>query len=280
LLGRKSLRLLPGIIAWSGLACAQCYNLGETHLYEPKGRFIERWKDSDFHLDQSEYGDVMQFAALAGTIRKTGSSWAPFRAARKIFYWCEAGVRKDGGYTCFMQPYFAPTAQATIRRSLKEDRESWTLSREGIFRYERHQVGGFTHYPSSGTFDVVATLDLNTKAYEVSIKVHAVGVHRHLNKDGIELWREQPFHAKAMLTEVACPVGAQKVALRLGQDRIEESEMTAPPPCVVKLKTKVGDSKAFEFIFNPRKATSAQGCVVVHEEPVKDGSGLANALER
>jgi hypothetical protein len=158
-------RSFCGLTLAGGLAFAQCYNLGETRLYEPNGRFIEWWKDSDFHVDNSEYGDALQFVALAGVIHKNEHGWVAFRATRKPFHLCEPGVRKDGGYTCFWQPYFPPSPQATIR-PMDSDVEVWTLSQTGILKYERHfedKVGsGHCYYPCSGTNDIVATLDLNT----------------------------------------------------------------------------------------------------------------------
>src|SRR2546421_9538832 len=97
---------------------SQCYDLGSSRVYQPQGKFIERWKDSDFRMDNDDWGDVMHFALFSGTVRKTPSGWQPYHATRKILYLCEPGVQKNGGWKCFEQRYFRPTPEAVIVRHL------------------------------------------------------------------------------------------------------------------------------------------------------------------
>ena len=271
-------RLFCTLLAVSPLF-AQCYDLGSTRLYQPEGRFQERWKDSDFRLDKSEWGDAQQFALFAGIARKTAAGWMPFRVTRRPLYLCEPGLRPDGGLKCYWQPYDTPTPQATLRRYHPRDEEVWTLSKEGVLKYERHQRGTFQPIESHES-DTVATLDLNAGTYAVEIKIHASGVHRHLKKEGIELWREQPFKAVARLTPVACPATVDKAAWASGGREPQITEMNARAPCVVKVtKLRDGGIEAipteFLFVLNPYGVSSPDGCVVVQEGPPPRQATLA-----
>ncbi len=269
------LRLACVALAGSPLL-AQCYDLGSTHLYHPEGKFKEWWKDHDFRLDKSEWGDFEQFAIFAGMARKVGGSWVPFRMTRRPLYLCEPTPRPDGGLKCFGQPYDLPSPQATLRRFHPQDGEVWSLSEKGVLTYERHIQGTFQPI-EDGTYDVVAALDMNTGSYTVDIKGHGVRVHRHLDPKGIELWREQPFTATARLTPVACPPTVEKVSWTPGGIVPTTTEMRAPAPCVVKLKAGSDmASAAFEFVVNPRKASSAEGCVVVHDDSPTGGVRVGN----
>lgn len=66
--------------------------------------------------------------------------------------------------------------------------------------------------------------------------------------------------------QVSCPASLAKVSLSVA----EESEMTSPPPCVVKVKeySGSGDSAVptkWDFLENPENVSSPQGCVWVFE---------------
>lgn len=228
---------IPALLVCHLSAFGQCYDLRSTLLVREYSRFVEHWKDSDVRFDNEGWGNVIHFAPLSvGIVRKTTSGWEPIRKVREPQHFCETtanGVRR-----CYMAPYESHPATAT-RRGGSSDIERWTLSREGVLSYTRHHtVRELPNEPllESGEHEAQGTFDLNTGRYDVVFKDHAVGVHRHIKKEGIELWRENPFRAKATLREVPCPAAVKTVALRIGETGDEaETELTLPPPCVARL---------------------------------------------
>lgn len=268
---RRVMQSLLGLAAASTVY-AQCYDLASSRVYQPQGRFIERWKDSDFRVDNGDWGDVMQFALFSGVVRKSASGWQPYRASRKIKYLCEPGVQPNGGWKCFGQPYFQPTPEATIIRYPRSGLETWSLSENGTFHYEKTERGALA---PSGDHEMMvrATLDLNTGKYDVDMRVHAAGVHKHLKASGIELWREQPFHANVRLREVPCGVKSERVALHTGGIETPNIQSAAAPPCVVKVKEFSGQGLTvvptkWEFLHNPVGVPVPDSCVWVFDGSV------------
>ena len=237
-----------------------CYDLNTTRLYRAEGRFKEWWKDHDFKLDKSEFGDASQFAAFSlGVIRKNGSGWEPARAARYPKTYCDWPGPKGTSH-CYTEPFDHPSKAADLRPSDSySDVETWDLSADGMVTYRRRSdvFDGPGH--EHGGFQVQARLDLNTGEYAVEIHGHAVGIHRHIDPKGIELWRESPFHAVAKLTPAACPAKAAKVSL----EKPVQREITDAGPCVVRTGT-------WEFILNPRADKSPAGCVAVSTQPAPE----------
>src|SRR5271170_2651170 len=105
--------LSPWLSLWS-----QCYDLSTTHLFQPDGRFKERWDKplwngkpgeanfpGNFKIDQREWGkDAFHFAIFMGTIRKMESGWVPFKAQRRPHPYCDhSGPR--GSLHCWTVPY-------------------------------------------------------------------------------------------------------------------------------------------------------------------------------
>lgn len=264
--------------AVSILAHAQCYDLGSSRLYQPRGKFIERWKNSDFRVDNADWGDPMQFALFSGVIRKTSSGWQPYHATRRVWYLCEPGIQPNGGWKCFEQPYFPPTPEAKSLRYPRIGSESWSLSTDGIFRYEKKEIGAMAP-KGEHEKSIEGVLDLNKGQYELQMNIHAAGVHLHLKKEGIELWREQPFHAVVRLREVPCPVKVETASLRSLGIESADTAVAAAPPCVVRVRGSGSGAAvpaAPEFLLNPRGAASAEGCVLVFDTPARE-SGIAGA---
>jgi hypothetical protein len=241
--------------------------LSSSQLVREYSRFVEHWKDSDVKFDNDGWGDVVHFAPLSlGIVRKTSSGWEPLRKMRQPQHYCEP--RPKGAWRCYMTPYSTPPASATVR-PLVTDTETWTVSREGVLTYTRRAVTRAGVLKESIEHEASGTLNLNTGRYEVVFKDHAVGVYRHLKSEGVELWRENPFRAKATLRQVPCPSATLRpVAFRAGDvDDATETELTIAPPCVVKVNEFTGQGSMavptkWEFAVNPANASSYEGCVL------------------
>lgn len=81
--------------------------------------------------------------------------------------------------------------------------------------------------------------------------------------------------AQARLTPLDCPASLVKVSMVDITRRPKTVEMEGLRPCAVKVKLRVGDSPAgFEFLQNPMKAESPEGCVVVHESAPPNSNDL------
>jgi hypothetical protein len=265
------------------LASGQCFDLSSTQLVREYSRFVERWKDSDVRFDNDGWGDVIHFAPLSlGIVRKTSSGWEPLRKIRHPQHYCES--TPNGGRRCYMAPYQVPPATATRRRGIG-DVERWVLSAQGVLTYTRSHTVRDRDFESA-EHQAQGTFDLNTGRYEVVFKDHAVGVHRHLKKEGVELWRENPFRAKATLRQAPCPATVRPAAFRAdGLADAMETELTTPPPCVVKVKDWTGQGSAlvptiWEFLHNPAKASAYQGCVLAFENAAPGAPAVQVAQQK
>jgi hypothetical protein len=260
---------IPALLLCHAAAFGQCYDLRSTVLVREYSRFVEHWKDSDVRFDNDGWGDMMHFAPLsAGIVRKTVSGWEPLRTVRHPRHYFELAA--NGGVRGYLSPYVTPPAAASLRRGV-EDIETWAITREGILTYTRRYISPLGPRNESGEHQTDGTFDLNSGRYEVVFKDHMVGVHRHIKKEGVELWRENPFRAKATLRQVPCPSAVKTVAFRIGDTAdVPETELILPPPCVVKVKEFTGQGTAaiptkWEFVLNPAKVTSYEGCVLAFE---------------
>jgi hypothetical protein len=250
---------------------AQCYDLKVTRLYEAEGRFKEWWKDSDFRLDKSEWGDREQFAPFTlGVVRKTASGWEPASATRHPKTYCDWSGPK-GTSRCF-NPLFDKIPPGADPRPADTyvDIETWQLSHEGVLTYKHHSVVYRGPMGEHGGFESISLLDLNTGLYSVETHGHAIGVHQHIDPKGIELWRETPFHATAKLTSIACP--AKIAAASLGGENPPERELSDPGPCVVRVDQFANTSalsppKIWKFVINPQGTSVPDACILVSEKP-------------
>ncbi len=280
------LRLVGGLAFGISLH-SQCFDLSSTHLYQPEGRFQEWWDqpiwnaapgEGKFRLDQQEYGKhPLHFAIFMGIARKTEAGWVPFQFTRKPVPYCDHTGPK-GSLRCWLTPYQQPSAKATPN-PYPRTTESWSLSKAGLLRYLYDSAEKNPEIGSSGTENAVATLDLETGRYEMTIRGHGTGLHEWAVKGGVELWRNITFTAQAKLTPVACPATLQTVSRKVVNQRPKSEPMEGLRPCVIKLKARSGNDPGFEFIQNPGGVTSPAGCVVVHEEPLpKDGVNLSERI--
>jgi hypothetical protein len=249
---------------------AQCYDLKLTRLYNAEGRFKEWWKDSDFRLDKSEWGDRDQFATFTlGIVRKTGSGWEPASAARHPKTYCDWTGPKGISH-CYNTPFDKIPPGAEPRPAdTYTDVETWQLSRDGLLTYKHHSVVTRGPMGERGGFEGIAKLDLNTGIYSVDSHGHGIGAHQHIDPKGIELWRETPFHATAKLTSITCPAATARVSLG---ENPPERELLDPGPCVVKVDqfadvSALSPPKLWTFVLNPQGTAAPDACILVSEKP-------------
>jgi hypothetical protein len=286
----KAFRLLCGLGALSGVAHAQCYDLTSIYLYELTGRFQERWNkpiwhakagEGNFHVDESPWlGGLAEFVIFTiGQVQKTGSGWVPLRRSRVPEQWCDETPERSDIF-CFTLPYQTPSPQAHRVTPLADDRETWSLTRDGLLRYT-HPTSGqspFSHAYDFGTaFEAI--LDLNTGMYSAVGHTHSKGHYTRRIPEGVELWRDTTLSARAKLIPQPCSASVRPAALRSGIE-LQEEEAHPLPICVARLKTDGGKS-TFEFVVNPKNAVSPEGCVIAHEGPMPDqGSKLAQTPKK
>ena len=276
---------IPSLLLCHVTAFGQCYDLRSTILVREYSRFVEHWKDSDVRFDNEGWGDMMHFAPLSvGIVHKTPSGWEPLRKVRHPKHYFELAA--NGGVRGYLSPYVTPPATASLRRGV-EDIETWAITREGILTYSRRYISPLVLGPrnESGEHQTDGTFDLNSGRYEVVFKDHMVGVHRHIKKEGVELWRENPFRAKATLRQVPCPSAVKTVAFRVGEIDVPETELMIPPPCVVKVKEFTGQGSAaiptkWEFVLNPANATAYEGCVLAFENAAPGAPAVQVATQK
>ena len=147
------------------------------------------------------------------------------------------------------------------------------LRRRECLRYEYESISQGNPNGNSGTENAVATLNLETGRYEMAIHGHGKGVYEWKVKGGLELWRDITFSAQAKLVTATCPASLETVSTRVVNQQPKPQPMEGLRPCVIKVKPKGnGSDPGYEFIQNPASATSPQGCVVVHEEPMPNGA--------
>ncbi len=278
---------LVGGLAFGISLHSQCFDLSSTHLYQPEGRFQEWWDqpiwnappgEGKFRLDQQEYGKhPLHFAIFAGIAKKTEAGWIPFQRERRPVAFCDQSGPK-GSRHCWLTPYEQPSQNAT-RDPYQRMSEAWSLTKAGLLRYVYGSTASGDPNGTRGTEDAVATLNLETGRYEMVIRDHGKGIHEWAVEGGVELWRNITFSAQAKLTPAACPASMEKVSARIVNQRPKTEQMEGLRPCVIKVKPKgSGSDPGYEFIQNPASATSPQGCVVVHEEPLPNND--VNLSER
>ena len=286
---RASRRLALIFLALSGLLSAQCYDIRSPQVYEVRGHFEEWWDhpiwnanpgEGNFHLESDDYAGALQFALFSiGIVGKTSAGWTPYRSKRTPVIWADPTPQRSGSKH-YVFPYQIPPSSATFRLAADRDVEHWSVTAEGLARYERSAGGrrkiveslsptipppddlaGFTNETEAR-----ATLNLNTHEFTFEQRDYAERAYLRRIPGGVKLWRIQTMKARVEPRQVSCPASLEKVSLSVA----EESEMTSPPPCVVKVKeySGSGDSAVptkWDFLENPENVSSPQGCVWVFE---------------
>jgi hypothetical protein len=303
---RNWLCLLCGIGALSGTARAQCYDLTSARLYDLKGRFQERWDrpiwdakpgEGNFHLDESPwFGGTSEFVIFSiGQVQKTESGWQPFTRTKIVDQVCSMNPQGSDIH-CSWPPYEPPDANSKRMPARPDFLEVWTLTQDGILHFTVSTPKGpipLTHVDPQtdalirllnqnedlgSTFE--ATLDLNNGAYSAVTRGHGRGLYRRHFPDGIELWRDTSFSGRAKFPSQTCTASMQRVAL--DRNITVRSETAHPIPiCVIRARS-AEPKPPFEFILNPMKATSAQGCVIASDAafPLDGVSQAAAAAQR
>ena len=261
------------VVAMSGIAAAQCYDLSSAQLYSVKGRFQERWDrpiwdakpgEGNFNLDESPwFGGIQEFVIFSiGQVQKTGSGWVPVNKSDVPDTWCEPAHRTTGA-RCYWVPYQTPPPQATRQPRNGLEVETWSLSNDGILRYTRRNSG---YHPFDRVTDYgppyEATLDLNNGAFSAVLHSHSQGTYRHRFPGGIEMWRDTTLSAKVKLVPQTCPVNLQHASVPpAGSGEVKRSLL---PICVAREKT----GAAVEFLIDPLGASTPSACIVLHEGPM------------
>jgi hypothetical protein len=289
---RRDLRLLGSLLTLGCSAFSQCYDLRSTQLSDPQGRFQEWWDkpiwhakpgDGNFTLDNTTWGRRLHFAAfMMGTIRKTPHGWTAQRFERQGWdLWCDPTPERSGIF-CYVPPYQIPPPSATIRIRNDDVLERWVVETDGKVRYTHSTrgVGRIIENRSSyrllpgelgfdAQIDAVATLDLNTGLY--TFEEHDDGNGWYIRRYpgvGVKVRRVDTFQAKAQLTQVPCPVSAQKASLS-PNDAPAVVKMNDEPLCVVQVNRRGSQGHAakqeWEFVQNPANVSSADGCLVVFQ---------------
>jgi hypothetical protein len=260
---------------------SQCFDLSSTHLYQPEGRFQEWWDrpiwnaapgEGKFRLDQQEYGKhPLHFAIFMGIAKKTEAGWIPFKRERQPLAFCDHSGPKGSNH-CWLTPYETPS-HAAVPDAYDHASEVWSLTKAGLLRYVYESTASGNPNGTSGIEHAVATLNLETGRYEMVIQNHDKGVYEWAVKGGLELWRNITFSAQAKLITATCPASLETISSRVVNHAPKMEQMEGLRPCVIKVIPKgTGSDPGFEFIQNPGSATSPQGCVVVHEEPLPNGA--------
>jgi len=275
-------------LLWVTSAFSQCYDLRSTHLYEPQGRYSERWNkplwtgengNENFHVDDESWGRVLQFALFdIGIVQKTSKGWIQYRAVRREDRWCDPSPQRSGMF-CYMQPYQKIPPEATIH-TVMDVVERWSVSKDGIVHYQYHDDRGvpsrvenrsnYQLLPNEFGFDgkdqTDATLDLNTGNYQFDSHQYFNGAYiRRYPGTGVKLWRTDTFHATAQLREIPCPASLIKVDLESSIDP-PEVELKTVEACVVKVKRSDGKNEdAWEFIQNVKGVSSSESCIQIFE---------------
>lgn len=274
------LRFIGGL-AFGVSLHSQCFDLSSTHLYQPEGRFQEWWDRAiwdapagagKFRLDQQEYGKhPLHFAIFMGIAKKMEAGWLPFKRERRPIAVCDHSGPKSSLH-CWLTPYETPSHDA-VRDAYDNASEVWSLTKAGVLRYVYESISRGNPNGNSGTEYAVATLNLETGRYEMAIHGHGKGLYEWKVKGGLELWRDITFSAQAKLIAATCPASLETVSTRVVNQQPQTEPMEGLRPCVIKVKPKgSGSDPGYEFIQNPASATSPQGCVVVHEEPMPNGA--------
>jgi hypothetical protein len=289
MLGCKALRLLWGLSLVSGFVYAQCYDLTSVQLYELKGRFQERWDkpiwnakpgEGNFNLDESPwFGGIAEFVLFAvGRVQKTESGWVPLNKAKTHEVVC-AMTPERSDIHCTWAPFQTPFANSRQLPPRERDQETWTLTRDGLLRFVVVSSGARPSVHADALTETLihlvnqnedlgstfeAVLDLNTGAYSAVAHTHSKGDYRRHFPDGVELWRDTTFTAKARLTPQPCTASIQKAALKT---ELQDDKTPPVPICAARQKVE-GGKPTFEFIINPRSAASPEGCIVAYEGPM------------
>jgi len=274
----NGLRFLCGLAGLSSSVYAQCYDLTSIHLYELKGRFQERWDkpiwdakpgEGNFHLDESPWlGGLQEFVVFSiGQVQKTPSGWVTFKRTRVPEHRCAVIPERSSLGMCYWLPYETPPTNARPVPALELDQETWSLGRDGILRYSHRTRGEsvFDHSRDQGS-SFEATLDLNTGVFMAIAHGNSKGHYKKRIPEGVELWRDTILSAKAELIPQSCSASVKKASFDSGRG-VREEEAHPVPICVVRTKSGGNKQNPFEFIVNPKHATSPEGCVVAHEGP-------------
>jgi hypothetical protein len=269
---QKGTRLCWSLVLLGGSAMAQCYDLTSAQIRDVKGRFQEHWDkpiwdakpgEGNFRLDEAPwFGGVPEFQLFAiGRVEKTDSGWAPFTKSRVPESWCEVGGPARNSYWhCVEAPYEAVPPGAILAPPVEYDRETWSLTPDGLLRFTRRTHGNSPIDQAVSLGDTLdAVLNLNTGAYSVIAHGHSKGHYTKRIPAGVELWRDTDFSARVTIPSEPCPAPVRRVAL------LYDSEKAQPVPiCVARMKP-AGVSPPVEFVLNPRKVNSPQGCVQVDD---------------
>ncbi len=286
--------LIPSLLVCAASASAQCFDLRSTVLTHPTGNFQERWNTGE-RFESKDWGDLFHFAPFSGLVQKNGQSWIPLRRSRKLVtYSVSDGFKLKNGKTRprNYRPPYEPVPPNAIRDPNDRDEESWELTREGVLTYRhfaRRDRPGISERRAgvrgTATAEARATLNLNTGAYEATVRFRGKGYYPDLHPpSGVEIDRTHSMTARASVRPTSCPVSVRPASLRIG-DPVPEEEMIYPPPCVVKVSEFTGQGSTavptkWTFALNPAKASSYGGCLLAFANATADAPSLQVASQK